>query len=325
MKERREPERPLIARVADDSASRVAMLQSLSRETTGLATKVHNGLIEMLVVIATEHFSDGATTEARNKRLGAVLNRDMRTIQRRMRVAESLGLITSRDRTGAIGQQISSQRTIQWDRVRELLVTQRAAKQSEASEKVENATDENVMGACHLSPPHDTCHPPMTPVTPCIRDNSGIEDKKHSPPLVGPRVFSGAFDPWEVVVSVLLEIGMVMAREAVQKARARNLTIDDVEALIARWRDECSRDPDCEVSWLYRWLVGKSQPLKPKAVKSLEPRPTPGLTSETTRWHLIEARIVKAGRKANASEERIRERVSEAKERFDSGKGVVRC
>jgi hypothetical protein len=110
---------------------------------------------------------------------------------------------------------------------------------------------------------------------------------------------------WPVVVSEILDLGVSMASEAVDAARARGLSLSDVRGLVGEYRTRSSRGDPVSPGWLYRWLLGKStpeQPAKPAGVRG------GGLTPEQVQAEAIRSRIVKAGRRAGADESEIARR-----------------
>jgi len=230
------------------------------------------------------------------------------------------GLIDITEQRFVAGGQAANRYSVNWWAVREINTSGICAKPAAPSGTPPVPTGQGPALSGH--PPVPTGHPYKESPRTIPRTKPEI----HSPPPVDPERSSGESpDPWEVVVSVLLDLGMVRAQEAVTAAKSRELTASQVDELIVHWERLQARQSHVTVAWLYRWLMGLSQP---PAAKDGQEKPSHernrSLTSETTRWNLIEARIVKAGRNAGASEERIRQRVSEAKERFDSiGKVAV--
>lgn len=109
---------------------------------------------------------------------------------------------------------------------------------------------------------------------------------------------------WEVVVSALIDLGMGGASRAVNAAKRRSLTPEDVSDLVQRWERLRARQPHVTVAWLYRWLTGQSPPPAEDEIQRAG-QPRRSLTSETTRKEVIRARVIKEGRRRKASPEQI--------------------
>ncbi|TWU67278.1 hypothetical protein V7x_28520 [Crateriforma conspicua] len=119
---------------------------------------------------------------------------------------------------------------------------------------------------------------------------------------------AGASTGWPVVVSVLKGLGMGACGRAVTAAQRRELTPSDVLRLVERWERLRARQPDqVTPGWLYRWITGDSAP--PPDEATAEPKPPPPMFSTPERNHLaverIRAAVVKDGRRAGASEQRM--------------------
>lgn len=111
-------------------------------------------------------------------------------------------------------------------------------------------------------------------------------------------------DPWVVVVSGLRMLGMTQADTAVEIARQR-LSPADAQALIARFRRLSEVDSRASVSWLFRWLVGKSTPPDERPAVVASGLRGDAMTAEECRTEGLRHRIFTAGRAAGASQEQI--------------------
>ncbi|MEO9592251.1 hypothetical protein [Rhodopirellula bahusiensis] len=109
---------------------------------------------------------------------------------------------------------------------------------------------------------------------------------------------------WEVVVSALVDLGMGGASRAVDAAKRRSLTPEDVSDLVERWERLRARQPHVTVAWLYRWVTGASRPPADDEIRRAG-MPRGSLTSETTRKEVIRARVIKEGRRRKASPEQV--------------------
>lgn len=160
-----------------------------------------------------------------------------------------------------------------------------------------------------------TAHPyKETPVlSPVLTQYSplppAVEKTASEPPEVGePK-------SWEVVVSALVDFGMRASGKAVDAAKSRSLTADDVWELVERWERLRARQPDdVDVRWLYRWLTGESHPPPEpwetthgnngSAPVSQAPRRRVK-ASDSTRVELIRTDVMRVGRKAGATSEQM--------------------
>ena len=124
---------------------------------------------------------------------------------------------------------------------------------------------------------------------------------------------------WGVVVSELERMGMSQARTAVDAARRRGMSLEQVRDLMELYRERAKRTNASTggrritVGWLYRWIAGLSQP---------EPEPEPANVESSQRGDALKpnqiadealrVRIVRAGRAAGATPEQIEQRLTAA-------------
>ncbi len=139
--------------------------------------------------------------------------------------------------------------------------------------------------------------------TPKHFTNTSKNNSKNNSPL--PASVDG--DPWVVVVSRLRMLEMGKASEAVTAARSRELTVSQVDELIELWQRLRARQRNVTVGWLYRWLMGLSQPPTEQ-----EPARTPSfsIASDTTRLELERAKIFAKLRKAGKSPTEIEDEIA---------------
>lgn len=104
---------------------------------------------------------------------------------------------------------------------------------------------------------------------------------------------------------------MLLAEQAVDRARARGLTISDVDALIARWRERPSQATGVLFNWLA--LPGSAPSLAPSAATAVA---SPRRIDPRSEAESLRAGIVRAGRLAGALESEIDRRVNAALEHF---------
>jgi hypothetical protein len=164
-------DQPLFANAAEQAAYRLALIRSLTPEGTGLSIRRHNRLIKLLEKLASESFSDGEVTQARVKVVAESLCCDRSTIFRILKDAREVGLMEAEPRHGAIGQQISSERTILWANLKELVAKSRQGVSAPRSAAAQSAT-----GASQLRRGGRNCDGGVATATPCITDNPYIPD-----------------------------------------------------------------------------------------------------------------------------------------------------
>jgi hypothetical protein len=169
MKSKEAEELPLIDKANEDAAWRLALLNSLTPEITGLSLRRHNSMVRLLCAMTTEAFSDGYTTKARTKTIGKAVGRDRSTVFRRLADARALGIVSCETREGEIGQQLSSERTIDYRRVQELVNQRRELAQAER-EKVHIETRiaraPHATGESQMRYPRRICDTPVANATP---------------------------------------------------------------------------------------------------------------------------------------------------------------
>lgn len=162
-----------------------------------------------------------------------------------------------------------------------------------------------------LIDPNGTCDRPTDrPTSGSTNYQQPLTTTNHLPPegVCSANDDSANEAQWVVVVSELQELGMHQADTAVALARAR-LSPSDAHALIDRFRRLCETDRKADVSWLYRWLIGKSHPPdEPPAPVATGLRGDALKPTEIRAEHL-RCRIFAAGRAAGASPEQIEQRL----------------
>ncbi|GAB5402827.1 MAG: hypothetical protein Aurels2KO_10580 [Aureliella sp.] len=112
-----------------------------------------------------------------------------------------------------------------------------------------------------------------------------------------------ATDCWQAVVRDLEVLKVTLAKQAVDLARERGLSIEDCTELIAVYRQHHNEHP--QPAWLYRWFTGQSRPPDPKPPPDRSHPRGDALSPEEQRKASLRTRIVQAGRARGASEESI--------------------
>jgi hypothetical protein len=126
--------------------------------------------------------------------------------------------------------------------------------------------------------------PDIVTRTPDIVSDDSLRVFK-TPPLIQ--------DPWAVVVSGLLKLGMAKALEAVTAAKSRELTVDQVNELTQRWERLRARQPHVTVGWLYRWLMGLSLPPDEPGA-DVARKPSTSIMADSTRRNMDEIKLRKS-------------------------------
>ena len=123
---------------------------------------------------------------------------------------------------------------------------------------------------------------------------------------------------WKVVVSELEGLGMSQARTAVDAARRRGMSLEQVRDLMELYRERAKRDASTggrrvTVGWLYRWIAGLSEPEPESEPANVEHfRRGDALKPNQIADEALRVRIVRAGRAAGATPEQIESRLAAA-------------
>ncbi len=161
----------LLARAAEEAAIRVAKIKSLTRSMTGLSVRKHNQLVKMLEILTSESFSDGTMTQARVRVICDRMGKSRGQMYRYFKDAETLGIMATKQREGSIGQDISSERVIVWQRIDEILEKHRPG-------GAVVSTPSNETPPSQLRHPRLNCDTPVSIETPYSTDNPDRTDKE---------------------------------------------------------------------------------------------------------------------------------------------------
>lgn len=161
----------LLARAAEEAAIRVAKIKSLTRSMTGLSVRKHNQLMKLLEIMTSESFSDGTMTQARVRVICDRMGKSRGQMYRYFKDAESLGIMATKQREGSIGQDISSERVIVWQRIDEILEKHRPG-------GAVVSTPSNETPPSQLRHPRLNCDTPVSIETPYSTDTPDRTDKK---------------------------------------------------------------------------------------------------------------------------------------------------
>ena len=267
-----------------------------------------NGVVELLqrlTVLAKylpEELDESYGMEAQVVAIAARIDRrrsvSERTVRNWTRDAVDLGLI----RRDVISQQYGGH---QWNRYvvffDQVLSLASAGNGRKRAETISGPRAETIsgLGAENISAPDNVITREIT--TPPHTDQPSSEPHTDR-------------DPWEVVVSDLIGVGMSEdgARGAVRAATGRQLTHAAVGELTEQYRELKSRDTHVTAGWLHRWISGRSSPPSRTAEPVVSQQRGDGMTRTEVAAASLRRRILVAGRRAGASIEQIEQRYAAA-------------
>jgi hypothetical protein len=245
-----------------------------------------------------------------------------RTVVRR--AEEVYGLLATYESRYVRGGQAPNRYAIDWPAVRSVnsghLPDSRLSLRESSAPNTEQRTDcepdEQTTVPTPQEPGDTRMHPPATRAqggaTRAQPPDTRVHPyKEHTLTLNPPSSLTTtteATDCWQVVVGDLEQLKVTRATQAVQRARDRGSTVEEVTKLIAMYRDRLARGQAVTPAWLYRWVVGDSIP-DPEPPRITKPRGD-ALSRDEVVMATLRDGIVRRGRKERWSEERLADECS---------------
>ena len=142
---------------------------------------------------------------------------------------------------------------------------------------------------------------PQTPLPPNLTNSNQTKPNPTTPN-----------DPWESVVVVLLELGVLKAKAAVAKAREM-FTVDQAQNIIRHW----SAIPGAQPGTLFNWLTVNGSFDRSLQAEQEAKAPPPKRAKDTKlEWENHRTRCIKRGREQGMTEAEIETRLEEMKPKF---------
>jgi hypothetical protein len=308
-------DRPLIdlaaGRDQDDRAALLAAFCRLqNRSNRRNVTNLH--VRELLTyVLATDR--DGRGVQKSYPELAQILCCTEATARSAVaRAANEFGLLEVIEDRHARGGQTANRYAINWQFVRAI----NGGAQIPTSEPVQTTPRNRLLqyagACCETQGPVATQQGPVVAQQP-YKECTLTKPKLNPTPPLTPT--TAVTDGWQVVASELELLGMQPGgiAAALQRAQARGLSPEEVQALAARYREFAKSNPAATPGWLNRWITGRSDP--PPLVAPAKPVATgrgDALTREQREANALRYSIVRNGRRAGASEDEIERRLRAA-------------
>ena len=287
-------------------------------------TGVRAGKLVAFLHKINEHLGDNEGSWPSREEMADKIRCSTKTITRAAQALARQSLVITVPKKNKKGQRDSNYYIVIWTEL-QLLVPEWREAYAKMSNELSSPRDVASSPRDVTSNPRDVASNPRDVTSPeQLTTNNSKNNSKNNSPLQRSRRANRRTEPqtldvpaaWLVVVSALEESGMGDRGGAVTAARRRKLTPADVLDLVERWNSLRASQPHVTVGYLYRWITGQSRPPWEEDSQA-GTRKAASLTSETTEREKIRAKVVKAGRRAGVSEERIEARVTEALAHYD--------